>query len=34
MIKSKPYFWVICDKCDKKCDYYEHSAWAEVMSNA
>ena len=29
MIKSKPYYWITCDKCDKRCDYYEHSAWAE-----
>ncbi len=29
MIKSKPYYWVTCDKCGKRCDYYEHSAWAE-----
>lgn len=28
-LKSAPYYWVTCDKCDVKADYYEHSAWAE-----
>ena len=23
MIKSAPYYWVICDKCGEKAEYYE-----------
>ena len=29
MIKSAPYYWVICDKCGEKAEYYEVSAWSE-----
>lgn len=29
MIRSAPYYWVTCDKCGEKAEYYEHSAWSE-----
>lgn len=27
--KSEPYYWVVCDLCDKRCDYGNYTAWGD-----
>lgn len=29
MLKSAPYYWVVCDGCEQRAEYYECSAWSE-----
>ena len=32
MIKSEPYYWVVCDKCGARCEYGDFSAMADEGS--
>lgn len=30
MIKSEPYYWVVCDRCGERADYGDWSALADA----
>ena len=29
MLASEPYYWVVCDGCQKRIDYGEYTAWQD-----